>query len=136
MISAIPKELIPTVWPTVEPMLQKALEYSDNSHTIEDIKSLLETSAHLLLVAQIDNEIKGAFTLNISEYPQKKILNIVLVGGTNLDEWEEEGLEMINMLAKEMNINSIYSNGRDGWTRKLKKYGYHKIYTVLERAVA
>ena len=136
MIVAIPPADVPRVWDQVGPMLQMALDKGDSSFLLEDVKRFLESGDHILLVALKDKEIQAAFTLDKLVYPQKKVLSIFLVGGTGMEEWEEEVMSVIYTLAKELKVDAIYSNGRDGWTRKMEKYGYYKIFTVLERKVA
>ena len=136
MIIAIPPEDIPRVWNQVGPMLQLALDESNGIYDLSDVKEILESGHDILLTAVKDKEIQAAFTLTTLEYPRKKVLSIFLVGGTGMEDWEEEVMDTIYTLAKSQGADSIYSNGRDGWTRKMKEYGYRKIHTVLERVVS
>ena len=135
MIIAIPPEDISRVWGEVGPMLQLALDEGNGIYDLSDVRDVLESGKNILLTAVKDKEIQAAFVLATLEYPRKKVLSIFLVGGTGMTEWEEEIMSTIETLAKSQGANSIYSNGRDGWTRKMKEYGYHKIHTVLERVV-
>ena len=136
MIAAIQPEDVSRVWDQVGPMLQMALDKGNGIYILDDVKNVLESGSDILITVVKDEKIQAAFTLTILKYPQKKVLSIFLVGGEGMKEWEDEIMESIYQIAKEQGADSIYSNGRDGWTRKMKKYGYNKIHTVLERKVA
>ena len=135
MIIAIPPEDISRVWDQVGPMLQLALDKGNGIYELPDVKKELESGDNILLAAVKDKEIQAVFTLTTLEYPRKKVLSIFLVGGSGMEEWEEEIMDTIHAIAKKQGADSVFSNGRDGWTRKMKKYGYHKVCTILERAV-
>ena len=135
MIIAIPPESIERIWFTVEPFLQLALDEGNGTYDIEDIKDNLDSGKDILLVAMNGAEIIAAGTLEIVQYPQKKVMNMFLGGGTLLKDWEEDAMDTIYNIAKDQGADSIYLQGRDGWARTLGKYGYKKIGTILERTV-
>ena len=135
MIHVIPAELVEKVWFTVAPMLQKALDEANGTHTLDDVKWSLQNGLDILLVAMDDAEIVAAGTLQILDFPQKKVLNMFLAGGTRMQDWEADVIDTIYNIAKEQGVDSIYLQGRDGWVKRLGKYGYNKIGTIVERIV-
>ena len=135
MISAIPHTQLQQIWPRVAPLLERAIKKGNGEYDLEDLHSYLEDNSHILIIAHDDQDLHAALTINLIEYPMKRILNIGTAGGEVMDEWLDEFMEVIVTLAKAHQADSIYIQGRDGWIKKMRKYYFNKAYTVLERTV-
>lgn len=135
MIIALSKDHLPIIWPQIEGMIEKALEYGNHAHFSEDIYEGLNSLQYLALLDVEDIKVNAVAILEIFEYPRKKVLNIFLCAGKNFDEWAEESITIVNQLAVEQGLDSISIQGRQGWERKLNPFGFEKIGIILERAV-
>lgn len=128
MIGAIRRDQIDAYWPTVEPLLEMALEHGDGDLTIEDVYSDLMDGTQILLIAY-NQGIKAAITMEIVTGRRSRWLNVVLCGGEDSDEWLEEWKEAAEQIAEEQEA-SLMVTGRRGWLKKLKPFGFKEAYTV------
>lgn len=72
---------IHTVWPIVEPMLDKALQYSGNEYNVHQLKVFIVQGIHHLLVVVDKNGIKGAITVEFMNYPNERVAFVTAIGG-------------------------------------------------------
>ena len=115
-------------WHMVEPLIEKALEYSDGKYEIWDIFNSIESKEMQLWLVTEDKKIIGCGVTQIVVYPQKNICLIVLLAGEDFDKWAHF-LNEVKEWAKDIGCKSIETYGRPGWERKLKNWT--KIHTVL-----
>ena len=79
-----PKEL-PTVWPVVAPLLQKAIDLDPEAVTIEQVEYAVRTGRTSLLVWEEAPEgVIGAATVDLLDMPRERIANINLLGGAGV----------------------------------------------------
>ena len=81
-----------------------------------------------LFIAMADEIIASAIT-QITDYPQKRVLTIVLLGGGRMNEW----LPLLNQLEKwgiDEGCEQIELYGRPGWEKVLK---WEKTYIALKK---
>lgn len=135
MISAIPHTKIDQIWPKVAPLLERAIDKGNGECDIDDLHSYLENNSHMLIIAHEGEELQAALTLNMIEYPAKRILNISYSSGELMSEWLDDFMDVAVMIAKEHQADSIYIQGRDGWIPTMRPHGFNKAYTVLERLI-
>lgn len=70
--------------------------------------------------------------LGITDFPTgKKVMQMPYIGGTGIETWLEDGLQLIEELAKAMGCTHVRGCGRKGWERALPdRYKY--IRTIYE----
>ena len=79
-----PHEL-PRVWPTVAPMLQRAIDLDPNEITIEQVEYSVRTGrTHLLIWDEPGEGITGAVTVDIIDYPRQRVAHVNLMGGKGI----------------------------------------------------
>lgn len=79
-----PQEL-PQVWPTVAPMLQRAIDLDPDLITIEQVEYAVRTGRTYLLVWQDPEEgVTGAATVDIIDYPRERVAHVSLMGGKSI----------------------------------------------------
>ena len=116
------------IWDTVSSHIKSALQYSDGKYSLEDIREGLESQQMQLFIAMADEIIASAIT-QITDYPQKRVLTIVLLGGERMNEW----LPLLNQLEKwgiDEGCEQIELYGRPGWEKVLK---WEKTYIALKK---
>ena len=98
-------------WIRCSPWIQAALDHAGNLFTLDDVKeSVLKGQAFFL---------RGYEAVVISEiriYPQKKIYNCWLAGGS-LEELKIGFAPAIRWYAKKAGCDAITIQGRPGWQR-------------------
>lgn len=135
MIVAIQPQDINRVWDQVGPMLENSVTFSNSETNSEIIKENLEKGIAILLAVIDGKEFVATFILEPQFYPLKKALHLSQAAGIGMDSWDDEVFETILSIAKENEYDSIIINGRDGWERKMKQYGFAKTHVSLERVV-
>jgi len=120
-------------WDDIAPFIQKGLDFAQGEMTIIDIYQMIKSHQVVPIVMSYQGEILSVVTMEISEKPQKKVMCLMTAGGTEIDAWLDEFMQVAEHLAIEQGCDAIYINGRRGWEKKLKRYGYDYGYTVLTR---
>jgi hypothetical protein len=67
---------------------------------------------------------KGAVLTQIDDYPEERILQVVLMIGKDLDKWEVSVLERLRAFGREHGCKAIEADCRPGLARFLKQYGF------------
>lgn len=81
----VPANYVYSVWGTVSPMIQAALDAGAISYsTIDQVKGLLTQNAQQLLIVLSDEVIVGAVVVEFVNYPNERAVYIVEVGGKGI----------------------------------------------------
>jgi hypothetical protein len=81
-IYCVDSKALPAVWPTVAPMLQRAIDLDPNEITIEQVEYFVRVGRTHLLVWEEPNEgITGAVTVDFIDYPRERVAHVNLMGG-------------------------------------------------------
>ncbi len=98
--------------------------------TAEDIHQLI-LDKQMQLWGVHDGDLKAVFITQVVEYIRIKRLRLVLIGGHEMDGWEQIVSESMDKFAKENGCSGIELWGRKGWLKRLAKYGYQEYETVI-----
>lgn len=121
MFTGVLAKDVPKAWGFAKPLIAKALKYSRGKFRPNDYyPSLLDGSMQLWI-----NDESAAIT-EITNYPHKKICNLVACGGENLAHIRRD-LAVIEMWAKANGCSGIRIEGRPGWKATLKDYDMTKV---------
>lgn len=131
-ITMVPYEEVERVWPSIEPYMDGAAEYTHGRFTADDILEQVLHYDHILWLAYENEIIKGAVVTSILNYPRAKTLSMVFTGGINLDEWKEPMLDVLRRWAKDNECDSIESTGRPGWAKVFKADGHVPLWHTYE----
>jgi len=124
-------------WPVVAPMLQMAVDMSNGTYWLEDIKRFIDEGVMFLVVAEFDEQIVAAMVVEHVQYPRKKSLKLVFAGGSEMDKWASELNEFMEIGARNVGAELIEVHGRPGWARFLKSmFGATSKTTIVAREVA
>ena len=130
---------IDVLWPYAEPLLQKPMNRTLGEIQLEDIKNWLKAEQQQLWLGidEHKQEIILAITTQIYVYPHQAHLRIHLAGSKEhtIDSWIDKWVEPMEKFCRENGIRYLATDGRDGWTKLLKKKGYEKYYTVLVKEI-
>ena len=134
MIEGIKGENIEAGWPLVQEYLITALEHGLGEYGIGDIKKSCK-SKDMQLWVKISKEVEGAFITKISQYPQKNILCVLLLGGKNFSEWRDEADVLLNAFGKENKCEYVELFGRKGWGKVLKDLNYKEQTRLFAKEI-
>ena len=108
------------------PWIEAALVYSGGTHTFDDVADMIKTGRLQLWPAP-----KGCLVTEILVYPRKTVLNVFL-GGGDLDQLADMHGDVIAW-AKAQGCTAATIQGRKGWERAFRSYGWQARHVVLQK---
>ena len=95
----------------------------DKDTLIQDLHE--ENLCCLVVVDRVSEQIYAYSISQIRQYKTGvKNLHVYIVGGKHMEKWFDSYLSALELIAQLNNTDYITCNGRKGWQRYLKKYGY------------
>ena len=135
-ISLVPSDKISLIWDQAEKYLKKSASRSNGRTRVEDIfHDLISNKTHLWVIFDTgDFKITGVQITLFNNYPTgKKMLCLEHTAGKNMQEWVENGIDLIIKFAKDNECDGIEGIGRHGqWNWVKKKKGWKRPATFYE----
>lgn len=134
-ISLVPQEQIGKIWHKVAPFLKKATDMSEGRYELADLGNKLITDPdwHLWLVFEPGLKIVAAITSTFTFYPQGKFLHGQFLGGTRLEEWQDQFCDVFDNWGRDHDCTAVEFTGRTGWAKKLSRNGYREVFRIYQR---
>lgn len=129
MLEGILSTDLDSIWETVKPFIEQALEESPNDYTSQDIYEAVLLRDMQLWVWKENEKIIAALVTELRDFPRKKICTLVLGAGAGLDIWKDD--DAIFRWAKERGCHSVEIFGRRGWGKALT--GWREVDTHFRR---
>lgn len=131
-VSLVPPHLVDGLWPRIFPHLSKASEYTFGRYEPEDIlEAVVSGDAHLW-IAFDGEDIVGITITRFWQYPRKKCLDVMFLGGEKLNEWKDLMFDTVHSWAHDSGCVAIEASGRVGFARLFKDRGYTPLWQVFE----
>ena len=138
-VSAVLPKDIYLIWKHINKFLERSCKRSNGRHTIDTIyKQLIDNQVHLWIAFDPEEDlIKGCVVTNFVYYPTGlKMLNILQLGGKNMEDWMEIVRPKITQWAKKNQCEGIEATGRKGvshWlTKKDKNWKEDNVHYELK----
>ena len=112
-----------TVWPKVNHLVARALEYDDGKMSLDDVYGELRAQNYQLWLVP-----GGVWLTRIVVYPQSKRAEFVAAAGT-WDDWRDHA-DIIIAWAKAHHCDAIEIIGRPGWGRKSGLEEIHRTFRM------
>ena len=136
-ISLIPPLVFDVVEDDFARLIKPALDMSHGREDLANVTDRIRTGAYQLwLVFDEDNKAISALVTRLEEYPIKRMLNFMFIGGAEMSEWHEDLLSVLEIFAREQGCSGFELTGRPGWKKFLQKQGWDTPYVVCERMFA
>ena len=74
---------------------------------------------------------RGAVITQIDNYPEERVLHVVLLVGKDLEQWETSVLDRLKSFAIAHGCGAIEANCRPGLARFLKKHGFRRTKIIM-----
>ena len=109
--------------------IEAALEYSQGTHTAEDVLEQISTGELQLWPGQDSVVITQIIT-----YPRKKVLHIFLAGG---NQKELKGMDpYVVQWAKDQGCTALTFTGRLGWARsEMRDIGFELTHVMMSKEI-
>ena len=132
--SLIPPKVVPDLWFEVQPLIDKALDRSDEAYNSEDYLNLILKGECMLWIGTDGKEIKSALICEVVEYPRTKILQIHIwatKSGYDYEPWMKY-FNSIEDFGRDNGCTLIEVKVRKRLARKLK---WEHNYSVLTKHI-
>lgn len=132
----VPDECIDR-WEFIRQHLDKALVHSQGEWSANDIlKKVLSDSKsfHIWEVTQDDKVVAIATTRIVyyNHYDVLRIFTLANVGDAKWTDYQEDALDKIAQVAKEVGLKRLEFIGRQGWERRLKDWNLLHVTMGME----
>ena len=131
-ISLVQSKYLDVVWPKVSEFIKRSIDYSYGRWSVEDVYRFISEGKMVLWIADDNNTIVAASVTIVSEYPSKKFLGIQFLGGSSMDMWKEDGLDIIKNFARKCGCDGIEVIGRKGFGKYLTEKGFTMPYVTYQ----
>ena len=135
-ISLVPVDEVRNIWENVSRHVKKATDYTYGRYReIDVLHECLMGKFNLWVVYREEEEVDyiGAAVTEVLQYPRKKALSVVFLSGDDFSEWMPEIDKKFVDFAKVLECDFVEACGRAGWERKVKKLGWIKRFSIIER---
>ena len=135
-ISLVPVDEVRNIWENVSRHVKKATDYTYGRYKeIDVLHECLIGKFNLWIVYREEEEVDyiGAAVTEVLQYPRKKALSVVFLSGDDFSEWMPEIDKKFVDFAKVLECDFVEACGRAGWERKVKKLGWLKRFSIIER---
>ena len=135
-VAAPSLEQINECWGEISSLLQKAIDYSNGEIDVNILHQRINEGAVMVAVVFDSRKLVAVSTFEQIEFDTgKRVLNIQLAGGENVESWFEHIEALAYSLAKRYECDDVYIIGRKGWVKKMKHLGYSEVHTILHKEV-
>ena len=124
-------EDIAYIWEQVSPLIEMARKHSEGELETDDFLEPLTHGDMQLWIATEDNNMHSAMVTQIVPYPQKKILRVILIAGSDIKKLYEFN-DMIESFAIKTGCSAMELWGRKGWKKLLPDWESNYIVYTKE----
>lgn len=132
-VSYVTPEDFDYVWDKIKAMIRKGLRHGQGDSLTEDsLKKSIHRGDNLLLVAHDDDEVYAGIIVEITQYPNKKTVFVVLVAGKEINNWGSEVEAALKMLKYNANADTIEASCRSGMAKYLMNRSWKQKALIME----
>jgi hypothetical protein len=124
-------EDIAYIWEEVSPLIEIARKHSEGELETDDFLEPLTHGDMQLWIATEDNNMHSAMVTQIVPYPQKQILRVILIAGSDFKRLYEFN-DMIESFAIRTGCSAMELWGRKGWKKMLPDWESNYIVYTKE----
>ena len=114
-VYGVSREILPALWPTIEPLLRPALDRDATVKDTGDVFDALDRETCALWAVMQGEVLVGVLVLHL----EVDRLVVWLMGGYDFDKWHEVVEPLLVRYAEEAGVPSVQANVRPGLGRKL-----------------
>lgn len=123
-------------WPATKPLLQKCVDRAMHGElTIDDIyKAALAGQMYIFVIKcdkTIVKSVKFALAMEIVKYPKLAAMNVIAMGGSNLDALHDKYWKMLCSWAYMNSVRVIEGRVSPAMKRIITRYGFKPVYTQM-----
>lgn len=130
-IQVVPEQFIYTVWDQVKGYLEKGLARSGGEYNVDQLKVYLTQGINtLILILDDDGKIKGALTIQWTNYPNDRVAFITSIGGATYEPAWNMFIEWLRSQGCTTVRGAAFESVARLWK---KKFGFNSRYVMVEK---
>lgn len=135
-IMPVPADLVPAIWPSVLPLIERGVEASRGDRLAPDYFDICASGAAQLWLIGKDGAVTAICIAEMVQYPRRRVALVDLIAGDGLSEWLPLLDATVGAWGRARGASAIQTGGRPGWSRVTKQIGYRTIGIVIEKDLA
>ena len=120
-VALVDVDKVASIWEEVYPLLEKAQVYAAGELDTQDYFDMIESGDMQLWIAEDDGGIFAMMLTEFVQYPRKKVMRIVSIGGREMNRWMKY-FPALEAAALSVGCTGFEVFGRKGWLRVLKDW--------------
>ena len=120
-VALVDVDKVATICEEVYPLLEKAQVYAAGELETQDFFEMVESGDMQLWIAEDDGGIFAMMLTEFIQYPRKKVMRIVSIGGRGMNRWMKY-FPALEAAALSVGCTGFEVFGRKGWLRVLKDW--------------
>ena len=120
-VALVDVDKVASIWEEVYPLLEKAQVYAAGELDTQDYFDMIESGDMQLWIAEDDGGIFAMMLTEFIQYPRKKVMRIVSIGGREMNRWMKY-FPALEAAALSVGCTGFEVFGRKGWLRVLKDW--------------
>lgn len=131
MIHAVPTDLVPDLWPAIEPHAEAACEFHPFMESRDLARTIMKGNARLFIVTE-GGKVQGFAAMEVVDYPRRKVANVLAAGGESgfLSVAIHDLLPHLKQWGREQGADTFAISGRPGWLKALRDEGGESLPLV------
>ena len=128
-VMPIKKDEVDRYWSLLKLMMTQGLKHSGDLMSIDDLKQDIKTGFYQLFIMfgsedGVESKVFGVFVTRITDHPQKRQCEVVLLAGKQRELWEDQVTFTIEELAMANACDRIAILARPGWKKLGDRHGF------------
>lgn len=117
-------------------LMNKSLKKNERNCSIEQARKDIEGGTSLLWLIYQNKKIVAAFTTCVNVHKSgRETLFIEHLGGAGMKVWMDAAINHVVDFAKKMGYNGIEAEGREGFLRYARSYGFQNAHRLFEMEI-
>ena len=110
---------VASVWENVAPLLARVTQHTEGEMEPDDFLEPLTHGEMQLWLAVDQGSVHTAMVTQVVPYPQKKVLRVIAIAGTEFKELHAQFNDIVEAFAIRVGCSSMELWGRKGWKKLL-----------------
>lgn len=128
-------EHIEAVWEEAAPLIRLAQKRIERNAGMADIYEDLTTGKTMLWTVRIEDKLRAVFVTEVAKHPRRSAWRILLIGGSGMSEWIDQGIETMKRAARIAGCSAIEADGRLGWAKIAPRVGFREVSRLYEMEI-
>lgn len=100
-----------------------------------DIYEDLTSGRNMLWLVRVEDKLKAVIVTEIAQHPRRRVWRVLMIGGSGMSEWLDDGIEAMKRAAKLAGCSAIEADGRLGWAKIVPQRGFKEISRAYEMEI-